>query len=198
MKPRKKNKLFNFLCAFLPGASEMYMGFMKNGVSLMLMFFVSLSPLMFFNALEPLASLSVVIWFYGFFHARNLAGMSEEEFAQAEDRYIWEEFGDFKGLKVSSSTARKWIAAILILIGCSQLWNYFTDTIYRLIPDSYWDYVYPVVRDIPEVIVAVLFIVIGVRLIAGKKKELESAPIIEVKQIPDMSRQDDCPASKEA
>ena len=39
MKPKKKNKFFTFLCSFLPGAAEMYMGFMKMGISLLVVFF---------------------------------------------------------------------------------------------------------------------------------------------------------------
>ena len=41
MVQKKKNKTFTFLCSFLPGAAEMYMGFMKNGLTLMLLFFAS-------------------------------------------------------------------------------------------------------------------------------------------------------------
>ena len=35
MKQQKKGKFFTFIFSFIPGAAEMYMGFMKQGVSLM-------------------------------------------------------------------------------------------------------------------------------------------------------------------
>ena len=34
----KKNGFFRFLWSFIPGAGEMYMGFMKQGVTLMAVF----------------------------------------------------------------------------------------------------------------------------------------------------------------
>ena len=39
MKTKKKNRFLTFCFSCLPGAAEMYMGFMKMGLSLMLVFF---------------------------------------------------------------------------------------------------------------------------------------------------------------
>ena len=36
---KKRNGFLRFCCSLLPGAGEMYMGFMKMGLSLMSMFF---------------------------------------------------------------------------------------------------------------------------------------------------------------
>ena len=36
---RKKSKGWTFICSLLPGAGEMYMGFMKQGAVLMTLFF---------------------------------------------------------------------------------------------------------------------------------------------------------------
>ena len=41
MKQKKKSRFLTFIFSFLPGAAEMYMGFMKNGFSLMMIFFLS-------------------------------------------------------------------------------------------------------------------------------------------------------------
>ena len=40
MKTKKKSRFLSFCFSFLPGAAEMYMGFMKTGMSLMLVFFL--------------------------------------------------------------------------------------------------------------------------------------------------------------
>ena len=40
MKQQKKGKFLTFMFSFIPGAAEMYMGFMKMGVSLMALFFL--------------------------------------------------------------------------------------------------------------------------------------------------------------
>ena len=71
MKQKKKNKFFTFIFSLLPGAAEMYMGFMKNGLSMMVMFFISFVPMILFDYMEFMMLLSIVLWFYGFFYAMN-------------------------------------------------------------------------------------------------------------------------------
>ena len=70
MEYKKRNGFFVFCFSFIPGAVEMYMGFMKNGVSLMVTFMVFCVGLMLdFSLLSGLAAgLAVVTWFYAFFH----------------------------------------------------------------------------------------------------------------------------------
>ena len=190
MKQKKKSRLFTFICSLLPGTAEMYMGFMKNGVSLMLLFFISFSPIILYGGLDFLMPISVVIWFFGFFHARNIANMDDQDFMIMEDRYIWEEFSDLNWGKVSNKTARKWIAAILIIIGVAQLWDYFSDIVYRLVPEGYWDEFYPAFSNIPQVVISILLVVIGIRLILGKKRELDSTDG-EIKNVADIAQIED-------
>lgn len=169
MRQQKKGKFFTFIFSFIPGAAEMYMGFMKQGVSLMTLFVVSLMlPIM----TEMLFLVAVVVWFYSFFHARNLAALPMEEFNALEDSFIWEGIVEEKSIKITNPTLRKWGAAILIVFGAILLWNNFSSMIYNLIPDRYWDELYPIINRIPQVVVAVLIIMIGFRLMAGKKEEL--------------------------
>lgn len=174
MKQQKKNKLFTFIFSFMPGAAEMYMGFMKNGVSLMALFMVSLLfPIALQNGfLEMLFLVAVVVWFYAFFHARNLAALPPEEFNALEDSFIWEGIMEEKSIRISNPTLRKWGAGILIVFGAILLWDNFSSMIYSLIPDRYWQELYPIINRIPQVVVAVLIIMIGLRLMAGKKEEL--------------------------
>ena len=187
MKQKRKNRFFTFIFSLLPGAAEMYMGFMKNGFTLMVLFFLSFVPMVFFSTLEFLGALGVVIWFFGFFHARNYASMTDAEFESMEDLYIWEEFGELKGMKIANTTVKKAVAVVLILLGVGQLWNYFSGLLYNLIPENLWDMIYPVVREIPQVVMAVLFIAIGIFMIKGKKKELDIAPNVEIQRITDIA-----------
>ena len=171
MKPTKKNNFFTFIFSFCPGAAEMYMGFMKNGFSIMALFFFACGILMF-SSFDFVAAVSALLWFYGFFHARNIAKMDDESFNNFKDVYVWEEFDINGNMKISSEKLRIGTALIMILIGLSVIWDYVTDIIYKLIPDKLWDYIYPVVRDVPSVVMALAFIAFGIVLIAGKKKEL--------------------------
>lgn len=175
MIPKKKSKAFTFICSFLPGAAEMYMGFMKMGLSLMIIFFASFMIPAVFNANDVFVFLGFLVWFYGFFHARNIAATDDEVFSTIEDQFIWEEFTEGKSVKISGKTGRKWIAGILILFGLGVLWRNFADIIIQLIPDTMWDDIYPIVANIPGTIIAIVIIIIGVKMIIGKKEELTIA-----------------------
>ncbi len=175
MKQQKKSKFFTFIFSFIPGAAEMYMGFMKQGISLMAAFIVCfmIIPLSHgIDLLEMLAMSAIVVWFYSFFHARNLAALPEEDFNALEDCFVWEGFLENKNFKISSPVIRKWVAGILIVIGAVILWDNFSNIFYHLIPNRYWDELYPIINRIPQIVIAVLIIFVGLKLIAGKKEEL--------------------------
>lgn len=172
MKQQKKNKFFTFIFSFMPGAAEMYMGFMKQGVSLMGLFFLSIviPDLLRVSNIDLLGV--VLVWFVSFFHARNLATAREEVFYELQDEFIWESFTTHRNIQISNPTLRKWLAGILIVFGVIMLWNNFSSIIYTFIPDRVWEYVYPIMDKIPQVVIALIIIAIGVKLIAGKKEEL--------------------------
>ena len=172
MKQQKKNKIFTFIFSFIPGAVEMYMGFMKQGISLMTLFLVCLAIPFSTRFFEILALSAVLVWFYSFFHARNLAALPEEVFNELEDHFVWEGVLEEKNFKISSPTLRKWAGAILLVIGGVLLWDSFSAIIYNLIPELYWQTLYPIVDRFPQVVIAVLIIAIGFKLMAGKKEEL--------------------------
>ena len=88
MTRKKKSGFLTFCFSFLPGAGEMYLGFMKMGASLMGMFFALIGvayalnlPVLFFGI--------IVEWFYSFFHVHNLAGLTDEEFLSIEDGFLF-------------------------------------------------------------------------------------------------------------
>lgn len=172
MKQQKKGKFFTFLFSFLPGAAEMYMGFMKQGVSLMALFLLSLVGPLSISSMEILVMAAIIIWFYGFFHARNLAAMPEAEFMKLPDAFVWQSFLEERNFSVSNPTLRKWGAGILIVFGTVLLWENFSQMIYNLIPEYLWNQLYPIVNRVPQVVIAVLIILIGIKLMAGKKEEL--------------------------
>ena len=172
MRPKKKNKFFTFIFSFIPGAAEMYLGFLKNGGSLMVLFFLSVA-LAFSSQVEVFYLLTAGIWFFCFFHARNYANTTEEEFYSLSDRPVWEELTGREVFRFKSASGRKWAAVLLIVIGAFSLWRYLSYMVLELIPDELWDQVYPMVDRLPNMAVSVLFIVIGVWMIAGKKKELD-------------------------
>ena len=67
---RKKGGFFTFICSLLPGAGEMYMGFFKQGISIMSLFFIMIVVSSWLE-LGPLMFVLPVLWFYSFFHVQN-------------------------------------------------------------------------------------------------------------------------------
>lgn len=174
MKQKKKNRFFTFILSFLPGAAEMYMGFMKKGTSIMTLFFASIAVAVTLG-LDALIFATGLLWFFGFFHARNLVSSDEEVFMTLEDDFIWSTFVNERNIQISNPTLRKWGARILIVLGVVMLWENFSTIIYRMIPDGLWEVLAPVVDTVPEIVIAVLFIFIGLCMIRGKKEELDGS-----------------------
>lgn len=172
MKQKKKNKFYTFILSFLPGAAEMYLGFMKKGISLMAIFFVSIGVSITLRQ-DVFLLATGLIWFFSFFHARNLASSDEHIFLELEDDFIWSSFVDEQNIQISNPILRKWGAGILIIFGVVMLWENFSRLIYRMIPDRLWEKLAPIVDTTPEIIIAVLLICIGLRMIRGKKEELD-------------------------
>ena len=157
----------------------MYMGLMKQGVSLMTMFFacVGISSWMYADVLMWAAS---IVWCYSFFHVHNLRSLSEEEFQKVEDKILMPFTDEDIQFHISNQKIRTAGAVFLIFFGASLLWNYVLNILSWIIPDRIWNnFVWSICYDLPEVIVAILIIWLGVRLIRGKKKALdvkENAP----------------------
>ena len=66
MTRKRKSGFLTFCFSFLPGAGEMYLGFMKMGVSLMSLFLGIIIASILLN-LGIIMFAEVVIWFYSFF-----------------------------------------------------------------------------------------------------------------------------------
>ncbi len=169
----KKSKFWTFIWSFLPGAAEMYMGYMKNGISIMAVFFASLIVPSVLRVSDVFILMAILVWFYGFFHARNLAAYSEEELLERPDSFVWESLGDFGKIQISNPTLRKWGAVILIIYGLTMLWQTLSQVLYFVFPENVWVQLWPVIDEVPRVAVALIIIVLGAKLIAGKKGELD-------------------------
>lgn len=170
---QKKNKFFTFIFSFLPGAAEMYMGFMKTGMSIMAVFFLCIMVPAILRISDIFILPAVLVWFCGFFHARNLAACDEERFQNVPDEFVWEPFVNGKKLSLSDPALRKWGAGILLFCGVIMLWQNIMSLIYSMIPDIMWEHYYPLVDMISQLPVTVFIIIIGVKMMLGKKKELD-------------------------
>ena len=173
---KKKSKFMTFIWSLIPGAGEMYLGFFRQGVSLMAVFFVLLG-ISGFLRLAFLAYLAPIVWFYSFFHANNLNSLSDEEFYAIEDDYLihWNTLIHNQKLLKKH---RKLTAACLILFGAGILWSGLSRLFLQyLVPalnltDEAMSAVYYITELIPQCAVAIAIIAAGIYLIRGKYEEL--------------------------
>lgn len=157
----------------MPGAAEMYMGFMKTGLSLMLVFLLIITVGGWLNQ-TLLALFSVIIWFYSFFHANHIASLNDEEFSQVKDEYLFgmEFLPGAEGVVEKHHTV---IACLLIFIGVCFLWNSVANLLYEVLPNSYL-FIARTMRIIgnyvPSMVIGIAIIVSGIKMISGTKIEM--------------------------
>lgn len=168
---RQKGKFLTFCFSLFPGAGQMYLGFMKMGMSIMILFWGIIALGVLLN-LGVLYFFLPVIWCYSFFDAINKNSMYEEEFYQLEDRYVFNiEFSEIVSLmKGKNRTA---FAAVLIVMGIAMLLSNFMSFLHTILPwELYWR-MESLLGYIPRIGIALIIIWIGMRLIQGKRLELD-------------------------
>lgn len=174
---KKKNKFFTFIFSLLPGAGEMYMGFMKMGISLMVYFFLALM-LADMGMSDFMILIAATVWFYSFFHVHNLAGMPDEMFYEVKDEYLLPFAKEEEEKSIITGKYRKVAAIVLILIGISGLLKSFYYVAARYFPQEVrWilsDFVF---YYLPRMAFSIAVIVLGIYMIRGKKKQLEDESI---------------------
>lgn len=154
------------------------MGFLKTGLSLMLLFLFSIIVLSTLRFEEFAMVIGVPVWFYSFFHANHLASLSEEEFAEIKDGYL---FGEdvFAGYESKIKKYQSVIAGLLITAGIILLWNAATDVARDLLPEYVWRTMAIVGDYVPRVVVAFLIIIAGIKMIKGRKAQLAAQNVNE-------------------
>ena len=169
---KQKHGFWVFIFSLIPGAGEMYMGFKKQGISIMLLFWGSIA-LASITGLGWLAMFLPVIWFYSFFNVHNLKSLSEEEFYSVDDNYIlhMDQFsGDIGKFLQKHRNTTAWI---LILFGICILWSRFTSLLYFIVPNNMADYVYNICNSLPQIVIAAGIIAAGIYLLTQQKKKLK-------------------------
>lgn len=188
---RKKRGFWTFIFSLMPGAGEMYLGFMKRGVSTMLVFlgWLTFCGMSGFDVGIILVS---VIWFYSFFTVHNLVSLPDEEFYQQEDDYILIHMDRIVGIDQWERGKVKFLAAALIIIGiftaAQQIWQMLWD----ILPDWLQSEVGVVYYGLPKVVISLLLIALGIYLIRGKKKQLDRQAEV-VYDMPQSEMQDENP-----
>ncbi len=180
MKTKKKNRFLTFCFSCIPGAGEMYLGFMRKGVSTMLLFVLTISVAILINQ-GVLATICIVEWFYSFFYTNNLASLNDEEFAQMKDGYL---FGmdALPGAKEFVRKNNKWVAYILIFVGICFLCNSLTSLLSWLLPDQLdfiWKGLNSFSNYLPSILLSFGIIILGIKLLGGKVEIVAQEPLLQ-------------------
>ncbi|MDS1002308.1 hypothetical protein P9J83_02165 [Clostridium sporogenes] len=169
---KKKSKFLTFVFSMLPGAGHMYMGFMNMGVSFMSVFFFIIFISTWLD-IGPLLFVLPLIWFYSFFDCTNRLSLDNEEFLLLEDRYL---FSIDKLSKLDRNIFGKYNLAaglVLLLLGIYLIADNVMNILSHYIPAQFHSIIHNFMSQTPKIIIGVAIIVIGVRLIIGKKRECE-------------------------
>ena len=166
-----KSGLFTFCFGLIPGMGQMYLGYMKRGVSLMLMFggIIFVSGLLNFGWL---CILLPIVWAYALFDALNLRAQTPEQAAANPDDYMFDP---------ESVMGQNWSEFIskrhslfgwgLVFIGFYSLYSTFVRPILRDLYDRFglW-WLRSMLDDVPTLVVAVLLIGLGLYLVKGPSR----------------------------
>lgn len=178
---KKKNRFWLFVFSLCPGAGHMYMGFMRMGLSFLLGF-MTMVAVTAFTQIDVLAVFPAVLYIYSFFHANNIGGLDDEQFAAMEDEYLFG-IGDmgYDRFLVDKKN-RSIAAAVLIIMGITMLWRVGFGILrdYINLDNFYVKAIfYTMKNDIPRVVIAIIIIWFGVRMLRGKRENDAKTEVIE-------------------
>lgn len=175
---KQKHGFLLFLASLIPGAGEMYMGFRKQGVSIMLLFWGVLA----FGSITGIGWLIFflpILWLYSFFNVHNLKSLPEDDFYSVEDTYILH-LDQFIGNTDGAIKKHSTVAAVLLIIfGVSILWNNVTDILYWLFPGFLRDFLSTIFYQLPGTVIAIAIIAAGIYMLRSRKQETDEAPAEE-------------------
>ena len=164
----RKSRLFSLLCAFWPGAGEMYLGLMKRGIGIMILFWFALAigATMF----PWIIFIMPVLWFYSFFDTltlRNLDYYALTELQERDEFFFQELLG---GRFTLGDMVGKYHVALGIGLICAGLlgiynrllhWFWRNDILPLWLAD-FLDY-------LPSLLLSFAVIALGVWLVRGKR-----------------------------
>lgn len=168
-----KNGFLLFITSCLSGCGQMYQGYMKRGMSLLLAFFLVIFVSTYFY-LGTLVLFLPVIWAYAFFDSYSLRSQISAGTAP-EDAFL---FGlsdmDSKRLGELLRKRHSLIGWVLVLLGAYMLYDMVLDQLGGLFFGWFGEWLYSLLRySLPRVVITVLVILLGLWFIRGPKAPAE-------------------------
>lgn len=99
----KKNGFLTFIFACIPGAGQMYYGYMQRGLSIAMMLILCV---MAATVINPLLFLCLVIWMYSFFDTYDSSATWRPVSRRRIPCWFWAIMGDQKAGSPAQQTGR--------------------------------------------------------------------------------------------
>ena len=157
----KKNGFLTFIFACIPGAGQMYYGYMQRGLSLITMF---IACFIVGAIINPLAALAIIVWMYAFFDTYDLIRHLAAGDPKEDGLLLVGNFDDVKKLIPQHTKLVGWG-----LIG-SGVWALYDlligNWVYRILTNVLgYGYAWDVINGIPNLVVGGLLVFAGFKLL---------------------------------
>lgn len=166
-----KNGILTLIFAFIPGAGQMYQGYMKRGLSLIGSFCAGVAAAILVDAFMLVLP---VIWMYSFFDTFNLRAQLGAGNAPEDDYLVHFHVQD-EHLQRFMLARHKLVGWVLIALGALVLYE---NIIMGTLGDIMWRWgqnsaifraFYLLMKDLPQIVFCVALIVCGVWLVRGPR-----------------------------
>ncbi|MBS6108943.1 hypothetical protein [uncultured Gemmiger sp.] len=157
----KKNGFLTFIFACIPGAGQMYYGYMQRGLSIAMMLMLCV---MAATVVEPLLFLCLVIWMYSFFDTYDLIRhMAAGE--PKEDSLLV--LGNYEEIKKLVPQHNKLIGWGLIGFGVWALYDLLIGNwVYKILTNVLgYGHAWDIINGIPNLVVGGLLVFAGFKLL---------------------------------
>ena len=171
----KKNGFLTFIFACIPGAGQMYYGYMQRGLSIAMMLMLCV---MAATVIEPLLFLCLVIWMYSFFDTYDLIRhMAAGE--PKEDSLLV--LGNYEEIKKLIPQHNRLIGWGLIGFGVWALYDLLIGNwVYKILTNVLgYGHAWDIINGIPNLVVGGLLVFAGFKLLnmhPAKKNSNDELP----------------------
>lgn len=175
---RKHSRFLAVMFGFVPGAGHMYLGKMNRGLTLMALCFGNIALGVIFT---PAFFLLPLVWFYAFFDCLNISALTREQLDALPDELGFGSF-DLASLKAKlpSGSGSRLLGWAFVLVGGYMLYELLAYRFVELLESifhytEFW-WLRNLIAKVPQTVLSVIIIFLGIRLIRGGKKRTDPVP----------------------
>lgn len=168
----KKNALLTFIFACIPGAGQMYYGYMQRGLSLITLF----CGCFILGALvSPLLVTTFIVWMYSFFDTYDLIRHLAAGDPKPDELLV---LGSWDDLKRAIPKHNRLLGWGLIALGVWSLYSILVEPmLYSLLELLNVQNAYYYISSIPTILIAALLIAAGVWLLGLHPQRKQSSDL---------------------